>query len=883
MPIDWEDVLLAYLHDPPDKALDIPAHVRRACRYAATVLGREVVPQDFGKHADQLASAVERLPMPTAGKDGERAIGPRDGCLHVVHPLAGDGHDLRVGGVDEDAVLASLDGVARLPGLQARYLALWRLWPERLAQRHPWLGRLPADTRTPDHTIWNHLDITAGLQAALSGPKGAAFLSFALGPVQSFIAAARTVRDLWSGSMILSYLAFQGMLPVVEELGPTALVYPSPRGLPLLDLWLRNRPGLADLVVTPAAALRKAPCLPNRFVAVVPWGVDGDEAAALADRCRGRTLEAWQRLAQAVRAELQRRWDTECPGWDCRWDSQIDNFLDVRTAVLPWWEADDAALARLLAGRQNFAEAFPDAQRVRELVKAIPEADRPRYGQESAGQWQHRLELSARLMEAQRSVRHVPAPTPDETVPPKCSLLGSYEQMGPDGLDDSRQFWEDVCRGLRRRSLGGVRLGPRERLCAVALVKRFSGPAFFRDELQLADPRELRFPDTATVAAGCWLARARRLGFTLLDPDAVRQRGGVWSGQWLHWTSTSQDGDEDPCPEDVFAQIRGARARQDLSKPPAYYAVLMMDGDEMGAWLSGAKTPAVRKIMHPALRDGYFGTLPDRAAVTAALDAPRPVGPALHAAISEALANFSLHVVPPVVKKHDGTLIYAGGDDVLALLPTSTALACAAELRQAFSGERAVNGGADRGYYRADGRDLLVPGPKASLSAGLAVVHSKEDLRFALEQARRAERQAKDAGRDALQITVCRRSGEHSTALCPWDYVGRVAGWVDNFHKGASDRWAYHLKGSLDTLAGLEPAAVRAEIRRQVGRAEERTRELLSESAPRKAGDILAADFADYHARVAGEQARKFSDGQALTHFLTLCQTASFLARGRDA
>ena len=27
-----------------------------------------------------------------------------------------------------------------------------------------------------------------------------AFLSFSLGPVQSFIASARTVRDLWTGS-----------------------------------------------------------------------------------------------------------------------------------------------------------------------------------------------------------------------------------------------------------------------------------------------------------------------------------------------------------------------------------------------------------------------------------------------------------------------------------------------------------------------------------------------------------------------------------------------------------------------------------------------------------------------------------------------------------
>lgn len=34
-----------------------------------------------------------------------------------------------------------------------------------------------------------------------------------LGPVQSLIEKVRTVRDLWTGSYLLSYLTFQAMLP----------------------------------------------------------------------------------------------------------------------------------------------------------------------------------------------------------------------------------------------------------------------------------------------------------------------------------------------------------------------------------------------------------------------------------------------------------------------------------------------------------------------------------------------------------------------------------------------------------------------------------------------------------------------------------------------
>src|SRR5262249_23515978 len=138
----------------------------------------------------------------------------------------------------------------------------------------------------------------------------------------------------------------------------------------------------------------------------------------------------------------------------------------------------------------------------------------------------------------------------------------------------------------------------------------------------------------------------------------------------------------------------------------------------------------------------------------------------------------------------------------------------------------------------------------ATVSAGLAVVHYKEDLRFALDTARRAEKAAKGAGRDLLQITVCRRSGEHSLALCPWDFVDTVKEWVEAFRAGASDRWAYHLAAELPTLEGLEPLAMAAEIKRQVNRAEERTRLLLRGADQRSAGEVLAGAFVSHGERL---------------------------------
>ncbi|MFS8580603.1 MAG: hypothetical protein LOD88_11335, partial [Novibacillus thermophilus] len=41
--------------------------------------------------------------------------------------------------------------------------------------------------------------------------KKQSLLVFSIGPVQSFIAAARKLEDLWSGSYVLSYLAESGI------------------------------------------------------------------------------------------------------------------------------------------------------------------------------------------------------------------------------------------------------------------------------------------------------------------------------------------------------------------------------------------------------------------------------------------------------------------------------------------------------------------------------------------------------------------------------------------------------------------------------------------------------------------------------------------------
>ncbi|MCY4263946.1 MAG: type III-B CRISPR-associated protein Cas10/Cmr2, partial [Gammaproteobacteria bacterium] len=77
----------------------------------------------------------------------------------------------------------------------------------------------------------------------------------------------------------------------------------------------------------------------------------------------------------------------------------------------------------------------------------------------------------------------------------------------------------------------------------------------------------------------------------------------------------------------------------------------------------------------------------------------RAISPNRHLAISGALNDFSLTVARHVVEEeHMGRLIYAGGDDVLAMLPVSDLLSAIQRLRYAYSGRDPEHtGGRDEG------------------------------------------------------------------------------------------------------------------------------------------------------------------------------------------
>ncbi|WP_231730015.1 type III-B CRISPR-associated protein Cas10/Cmr2 [Chthonomonas calidirosea] len=127
------------------------------------------------------------------------------------------------------------------------------------------------------------------------------------------------------------------------------------------------------------------------------------------------------------------------------------------------------------------------------------------------------------------------------------------------------------------------------------------------------------------------------------------------------------------------------------------------------------------------------------------------VAPDAHRNFSKALAKFA-QKAREIIKGYSDYCIYAGGDDVLALLPLETVIECANALNKAF---------------RQHLQGFQLPDDSGTLSIGVAICHRMEPPSIALEAARSAERAAKQL-RNALAVAVHPRSGSSVMVKDPW-------------------------------------------------------------------------------------------------------------------
>lgn len=392
--------------------------------------------------------------------------------------------------------------------------------------------------------------------------------------------------------------------------------------------------------------------------------------------------------------------------------SDAENVANVILAELPSGEPRDVAAKAKRAAQTRWLEFAGEAHHEASgVIRHDIWDDQVEDVIESYAAWVERSDNYAadrkrlmRLLAGRKNCRDF-LPAKGRAGVPKSSLDGQRESVLK---DPARERWPERFRARLR-----IRVG--EQLDVVGLVKRVAGGT---------QP----YPSVSRIAADPWvrgnvakleelISVCRNFGDQIirsLNVQVYRQFAAFpFEGTAVYPNRHHELMEEMEITADDLRPLRDALAR--LPQPEPYLAVLVADGDRMGAALS---------------------KLPDAEA---------------NREFSRTLAGFAISA-RTIVNDHNGVLVYAGGDDVLAFLPVDKCLSCARKLHDDF-GERLATYG------------------NPTLSVGIAIGHFLENLEDLLEYGRAAERAAKKPDRDGLAVHLHKRGGAP---------IGVRARWNDN-------------------------------------------------------------------------------------------------------
>ncbi|MYB92481.1 MAG: type III-B CRISPR-associated protein Cas10/Cmr2 [Gammaproteobacteria bacterium] len=407
----------------------------------------------------------------------------------------------------------------------------------------------------------------------------------------------------------------------------------------------------------------------------------------------------------------------------------------------------------------------------------------------------------------------------------KCSLCGDRE-IFHDSTTDPMSWW----RQFAQRSAKYCRQG--EALCTVCLTKRLATDYFGEKYKEI---KQLSFPSTSEVSTANFKLQiannetykefvevintlendnGNQIEVTINPVPKLHEIQRSWNvdGDWLFEEAFSPQNLERYYGISKNAQIKqekalnkGNKLRRELIKkvgfePSRYFAVIALDGDGMGQTVSQAENPEA------------------------------------HTDISSKLNAYTAKVRRIVEKNYLGKLIYAGGDDVLALVNLADLCNILRDLRCGFPN---LNNGENSA---------------STASAGVCIAHCKVPLGDVLERARDMERAAKSVdGKDVLGIALLKHSGNISQTLFKWKYPGEDGTDIDMVTVGenliglikageVSKKFMYTFRDVFTRLTDLSgdlelPGIVESELERLIRRAvnekvrsDEKVRDRISEN-----------------------------------------------------
>lgn len=303
----------------------------------------------------------------------------------------------------------------------------------------------------------------------------------------------------------------------------------------------------------------------------------------------------------------------------------------------------------------------------------------------------------------------------------KCSLCGEKNVLFYCG--NERAYTSDDAISLDHQSYKYMSEG--EGLCAICFTKRFADKYFKRNYVRnYPSTVEIALMDSITELDGALLEEYRNIFYESFDEELFyednlteeyfRKKG--YSAEKLDAVKSKLD------------KIRKIAQERNLNWSK-YYAILALDGDNMGKWVSGEFLSDQEELLE------------------------------FQKELTKSLSFFA-QSVERIIDEPKGKVVYAGGDDVLAFVNLTYLLSVVKELRKSFPDFRNL------GFEVVDSQ-------RSSASAGIAIAHYKTPLSEVLKWARRMEKEeAKsiDNKKDAFAIAVVKRSGETRKTVLKWQY-----------------------------------------------------------------------------------------------------------------
>jgi len=806
----WKYKTASFLHDPPEKMIYINSDISKGHKIVAETY-RKLLSDSINEvyikaeengyitDADQNAAGFDRFLNLDKQKHPIK--------LQRANPLSGEWHKICYNKEDfEDLKNLFEDLSAKFKCDEEKFkkifYSLYMFLPDLIKEKTSITNFDPfdllADTRIADHSIFDHIIATSAISVSI---PDVSFLQFAIGPVQSFIQTARKTQDFFMGSYILSYLTFQGILKMVELLGPDNIVYPDLRVQPVFKKWLSENifKGLNDFEEFLKVEKKELTIanIPNAFLAIVPDGFVQDIAKEISQSIK----DAWDELSEKVKDNIKSLIGTN-GYFDTLWDREIKSFPEIYWVALPWakMSSNGNEIKEYFKGVKtnliesgyliNLFETLKSDDIIYKVESKIFRRDIENPGKLYSLYYQ----ILNKLLASRKLVREF---NTDPEPGYKCDICGEREVLIDKESYSYREvnnFWSKL------RAKFPHRFKEKEKLCAVCTVKRlaqdFASNLLFREDIKEEFPPTSEFANVSFKSklfksmkedvkfhsdilkyiekfgssdgtSGKVKSPYRSFTAPKLEKEYKEAKEYLFDPLWFdeNYLSSKRITEDYPDLKDKLQDIRNAlkELKEKLPKLGKYYAVLSMDGDRFGDWISGLNTAEIIEAINPeylkqwssSKHEEYESFLKKLEFVRAGRKdgihkATKPISAAIHREISRRLSSFAVSEVKEIVENnHYGKVVYAGGDDVLAFVPLIDIFDVMKELRETFSKEEYM-------------------GKNATISIGVVIAHYEEPLSLVLEETRNAEKLSKDLGRNRLTIEVIKRSGVTRIFTLPW-------------------------------------------------------------------------------------------------------------------